>query len=63
MKRLKVSEAAAEWGVPEYTVRWLCETNQLPPGYAAKVMKGHKRNTFYIWRLDNAVSENKCEMS
>lgn len=49
MKRLSVAEAAAEWGVHVDTVRLWVEENDPPPGYICKIMRGKKRNTYYIW--------------
>lgn len=51
MKRLTPKEAAAEWKVSRSIVYWMCQNNQLPPGYTVIVKKG-KNNTYLIFKGD-----------
>ncbi len=58
MERITVAQAAQEWNVPVYTVRWFCENNRLPPGYTVIVKRGSKRNTFYIFKEGVCTSQH-----
>lgn len=57
MKRITVAQAAEEWGVREYTARYFCARNTLPPGYSVIVKGKGKRKSYYIWRLDDRTKE------